>query len=518
MKNVLSFLSLIFIFLTGCTPEDAASPLPDDGTAAYRNATQKPFYHGVASGDPLADRVIIWTRVTPEAEQSLTGTWAIATDEEMENVVQSGDFTTGPDRDYTVKIDVADLQPATTYFYQFAALDARSPVGRTRTAPLTGGDSLNFAVVSCSNYEAGFFNAFARIAERSDIDAVLHLGDYIYEYAPGGYGDTTLGRLHLPPHEIVTLQDYRTRYSQYRLDPDFQAAHQRHPFISIWDDHEITNNSYQTGAQNHQAEEGDYETRKAAARQAYYEWQPIRKSGEDVLYRAFHYGDLVSLIMLDERLAGRSVQADSVAQAGFASAERSMLGADQLAWFKGQLTSSRAAWKVIGNQVIFADTDLSFVRPNDPYNLDAWDGYPAEKQAIIRHLKDNSIEDVIIISGDTHRSWAFEVPESIEAYRKDPQATVAVEFGTTSITSANTDEGSSMEQARAIERLFLTSGNNPHLKYTNQADHGYLILRLKPELAKAEWYFVNTIREPDPGQRLEKVFTVARGTYQLVEE
>jgi len=239
MKNlILLFLGGLLIAGCGSDHQNAAdTPLPDDGTSRYWQADFKPFYHGVASGDPLSDRVIIWTRVTPEAEGEVHGVWQIALDETMEQLVQSGAFTTGPERDYTVKVDVAGLQPNTRYYYRFEALDASSPVGRTKTAPAGETGQVKFAVVSCSNFEAGYFNAFARIADRDDVDAVLHLGDYIYEYEPGRYGDTTLGRLHLPPKELVGLQDYRTRYSQYRLDPDFQEAHRLHPFITVWDDH-----------------------------------------------------------------------------------------------------------------------------------------------------------------------------------------------------------------------------------------------------------------------------------------
>ena len=236
----------------------------------------KPFYHGVASGDPLADRVIIWTRVTPETSPMapVDVHWQVATDSGMTHVVQSGVFTTDAERDYTVKVDVTDLAPYTTYYYHFSALNATSITGRTRTAPTADeADRLRFAVVSCSNYQAGYFSAYRKIAERADLDAVIHLGDYIYEYSASGedfYGNEDLrqNRSHLPDKEIVTLDDYRTRYSQYRLDPDLRAVHQQHPFIAVWDDHESTNDSYEDGAQNHQSEtEGPWEERKSESKQ-----------------------------------------------------------------------------------------------------------------------------------------------------------------------------------------------------------------------------------------------------------
>jgi len=225
------------------------------------------FNHGVASGDPLNDRVIIWTRVTPDTEEALTVEWMVATDKSMATPIKSGIAQTNQDADYTVKVDVVGLNPNTTYYYQFKTLGTSSIVGRTKTTTKEGVDAVKLAIISCSNYEAGYYNALARIAERTDIDAVVHLGDYIYEYGPGIYGDSTLGpsRTHLPPKEIIDLSEYRTRYAQYRMDPDFQKIHQTHPFINIWDDHEFANNVYQSGAENHQSEEGTFADRSAAA-------------------------------------------------------------------------------------------------------------------------------------------------------------------------------------------------------------------------------------------------------------
>ncbi len=513
-----TFLSVFWLaaLLSCSAPVEQNETLSADGTHQYWQSELKPFYHGVASGDPLADRVIIWTRVTPVEPGETMVKWSLATDEEMENVVQSGEKQTDETRDFTVKVDVTELTPATFYYYRFAVGNAQSPVGRTKTAPASEVDQLKFAIVSCSNFEAGYFNGFARIGEMDDIDAVLHLGDYIYEYEPGRYGDTSLKRFHLPAKEIVALSDYRTRYSQYRLDPDFQRAHQQHPFITIWDDHEIANNSYQTGAENHQPEsEGNYQDRKAAARQAYYEWLPVRESDGQQLYRTIRYGDMADLIMLDERLAGRSAQVDSFTHPDYNAADRSMLGGDQLTWFKGQLQSSKAVWKVIGNQVIFSGVDLSMTRPNNPVNLDAWDGYPVEKQHIIDFLKNEAISDVIFVTGDTHMSWAYEVPESIEAYRRDSTATVAVEFGTTSITSANLDERMHPDTVRLLEQRLQFGGHNPHLKYTNMRDHGYLLLTLDRESALADWRYVETVAKRSSVERSGKQMRLSRSSHEL---
>ena len=495
------------------------TPIFDDGTAQYWNADLAPFYHNVASGDPLHDAVIIWTRVTPEFAGTIDGNWSVATDEKMENTVKNGRFSTNAERDYTVKVDVQGLEPNSSYYYQFEALGKKSPIGRTRTAPRGNTDQVRFAVVSCSNFEAGYFNALGRVGELEGLDAVLHLGDYIYEYEVGRYGDTTLGRFHLPNKEIIELQDYRTRYSQYRLDKDFQKAHQMHPFITIWDDHEITNNSYQTGAENHQPDsEGDYDVRKSYARQAYYEWLPVRDNEGHHLYRSFKYGELVDLIMLDERLEGRSPQVDSMQQTDFRSQDRSMLGKEQLAWFKSQLSNSKAQWKVIGNQVIFSKLDISALGWRGVINTDAWDGYPFEQEDIIGFLKNNAIENVIFVTGDTHRAWAFEVPESIEAYKMDSTATVAVEFGATSITSANTDERVSRDTALLIEQMSMNPDFNPHMKYNNQRDHGYILLSINAASATAEFKVVESVKTQTKTEQVDKTISVKSGTHELVAE
>jgi len=287
----------------------------DASIADYFDPSLKPFYHGVASGDPLQNKVIIWTRVTPDEDGPLQVSWRIATDPEMTNVVNSGVVSTDISKDYTVKVDANGLQPATTYYYDFSAMGSNSLVGRTRTAPQGSIDQLRFAVVSCANYQDGYFNAYERISERNDIDALIHLGDYIYEYESGGYGHSDeVGRGHLPENEIVSLMDYRIRYSYYRLDPQLRKAHQQIPFITIWDDHEFANNAWMDGAENHQSGEGDWNVRKSNAYQAYFEWMPIRNpiSDPNRIYRKINYGNLMDLILLDTRVEGREEQEDSL--------------------------------------------------------------------------------------------------------------------------------------------------------------------------------------------------------------
>lgn len=497
------------VLLAACSKKEKA-PFVEATTHLY-DATLKPFYHGVASGDPLTDRVIIWTRVTPpDSAVSILVKWEIAEDPTFATLVQTDLVATTPARDYTVNVDVQELKPGTTYYYRFGALDALSPIGRTRTLPTTSPDSVKLAVVSCSNWEFGYFNAYDRIAEK-EVDAVLHLGDYIYEYEPGRYGDTTIGRTHVPAKEIVSLSDYRTRYAQYRLDQGLRNMTARHPLVAIWDDHEVANNSYVTGAQNHQPEEGDYAQRKAAARQAYYEWLPIREGKH---YRAFAYGGLANVMMLDERLEGRTRQPDSEQDSAYQSAGQSMLGAAQLQWLENELQKP-ATWKIIGNQVIFSDVQLAAVYPSMPKNLDAWDGYPREKARIKNLIVDKKISDVVFLAGDTHSAWAIEAATDV-ANRYNAQTSAgafAVEFGTTSVSSGNSDERTPADTVRLMEAALLTS--NPHIKYVNARDHGYLLVTFTPQQLRADYFMVNTLRQIDAGERLDRSYSVARGTPRL---
>lgn len=508
MRLAIIFL-LCILFSCSNQKEQPRKPLNEAVSGLYDSAL-KPFYHGVASGDPLPDRVIIWTRVTPEDSLSrIAVKWEVSEKPDFSSVLQSDTLSTTPARDYTVKVDVQGLQPATIYYYRFHALNRTSPTGRTKTTPTGRADSLKFAVVSCSNWEWGYFNAYARIAEK-ELDAVIHLGDYIYEYGVGRYGDTTIGRINIPPHEIITLQDYRTRHSQYRLDEGLRAMSAAHPLIAIWDDHEVANNSYKAGAENHQPDkEGDYYTRKEAARKAYYEWLPIREGATH--YRAFPFGELAHLIMLDERLEGRDAPPATPQEA---QQQRSMLGQTQLQWLQDNLKTS-AQWKIIGNQVIFSDIDLRPVYPNMPRNLDAWDGYLSEKLLIKKFILDNKLNNIVFITGDTHAAWGIEVATDVaKTYNpKTSAGAFAVEFGTTSVSSANDNEYRSTDTVKLMEQQLLRA--NPHIKYLNDRDHGYLLLTLLPDKARAEYFVVETLRTVDGRERLDKVLHVKSGTVRL---
>ncbi|MEO0470848.1 MAG: alkaline phosphatase D family protein [Bacteroidota bacterium] len=502
---------LIIVCLFSCKNELTAPPLTEH-TESLRNPGLKPFYHGVASGDPYPESVILWTRVTPETQlSSIPVGWEVSEKEDFSTIFRSGSFTTRPERDYTVKVEAKGLHPGTQYFYRFKALGQTSMTGKTRSAA-NDAEQLRFAFVSCSNYEWGYFNAYAQVAKEKDLSAVVHLGDYIYEYGPGGYGDTTIGRVHIPDHEIVSLQDYRDRYAQYRLDPDLRAAHARHPFIAIWDDHEITNNSYKNGAQNHQPDEGDYETRKAIAKQVYYEWLPIRESEHH--YRSFSFGKLADLIMLDERLAGRTQQADSLTDPRLNAPDQALLGSEQMGWFAKQLSAGKGQWKLIGNQVIYSYLNWGY--SSFSINLDSWDGYPAEQQQVADLIQTNAIENVIFLTGDTHRSWAFEATNQPKEYASGKGA-FAVEFGVTSINSGNADERFPADSVIAHENKIVNSSINPHLKYCNMRDHGYVLLSIDGEKAVADFRFVGHPNRKSDQVGTGKSFVVKTGETVLTE-
>lgn len=510
---------LFSIFLAACGVKGlmntAESPMPSV-LKPFLNPALKPFYFGVASGDPDSQSVILWTRVTPDgSSKKIEVSWRICAEEAMLTALDSGVVITSAERDYTVKIHAQRLSPATTYYYQFSYRGITSVVGRTKTAPKQLTSQLKFAVVSCNNFEAGYFNGFARIAEQDDLDAVIHLGDYIYEYEPGKYGDKNLSRRHLPPKEIVSIHDYRTRYAQYRLDADLQRLHQLYPFITIWDDHEIANNAHATGAANHQPEEGSYTQRSQAARQAYYEWLPVKESPSKKLYRTICYGPLAQWILLDERLEARAAQlsAGRDSLSGL-DTSRTMLGDQQRTWLEAQLTAPTSVWSLIGNQVIFSPVIQR--QAGRSANMDAWDGYAAERKMIVNHIYEHQTKNVVFVSGDTHSSWAFEVPRSLDDYRQNGRS-IGVELGTPSITSANTNERLSQDSTFWVEARLSDPAFNPHLKYVNLRDHGYLLLTIRATELLAEWRYLTTIAEPSIQEYTGHRSRIIQGTSRLIQ-
>jgi alkaline phosphatase D len=463
-----------------------------------------PFYHGVASGDPLPEAVILWTRVSPEVFKPEAGSlcaqipdlnetieviWQIALDSTFTQITSQGTYTTHPEVDYTVKIDAQGLQASTSYYYRFIALGHFSEIGKTRTSHQED-NMLRFAVVSCNNFQDGYFNAFRQLAYMDSIDAVLHLGDYIYEYGARQYCNKKVDRVHVPAHELRTLADYRTRFSQYRLDKDLQLAHQAHPFICIWDDHEVANNAYADGAKNHSDQrEGAFCERKSVAQQAYYEWLPVRNDLH--LYRSFQYGSLAQITMLDERMEGREAPAKNKA-ALTNTPNRSMLGETQLQWWKNKTQSTRAIWKIIGNQVLFSELNSSPLLRSVLTNFDAWDGYPQERKNILDFLKANEIKNTIIVTGDTHGSWSFKIPVPGKKISKN-QEIIAHEFATPSITSSNSDEYVHPKIVKGLEKVIKHKIINPYLQHMDARNHGFYTLTLTTSQATAQWYYVDTV-------------------------
>jgi len=438
-----------------------------------------PFYHGVASGDALSDRVILWTRVTPDVPASLTVDWLIATDTLFTDIVNSGTTTTDSTKDYTVKVDATGLQPDTWYYYIFKHEGENSLIGRTRTMPVGDNTHIRMAVASCASIGSGdYFNAYLSIARRNDIHAVVHLGDYMYEYAGGGLTGT--GIPILPNTETTTLDKYRQRYATYRLDPYLRRLHQQYPFYTVWDDHESANNSWEGGSNNHTpGVEGDWQVRKAEAKQANFEWLPRREQapGDYTIYRTFSIGNLADLVMLDTRLEGRDEQATN--SAGYQDTNRTILGTTQRAWLLDELSGSQAKWKIIGQQVMFAPLIAT------TFTNDMWDGYEGDRNRIVNHVMNNNIENVVVLTGDIHSSWANDVPQKGVSYNAGTGAGSAfVEFICSSITSGS---GSFNLNAQTVQLLA------PHVKYLDLTKRGYLVIDIDSNRAQSDWTYVSNI-------------------------
>ncbi len=498
-----------------------------DEAAAY-------FTHGIASGDPLADRVILWSRVLPGdgVERKLTARWEVAEDNFFHRIVAAGDVSTGPERDYTLKADATGLSPGKTYYYRFRVAGVISQTGRTRTLPTGAVEQFRIGLASCSNYPQGFFHAYQDMA-RADLDVVMHVGDYIYEYPAGTYSNPVateqLGRQVKPANELLRTEDYRQRYGLYRSDPDLQAAHAMHPWICVWDDHELMNDTWKAGAENHNEGEGDFAERIAMARKVYHEWLPIRTAAQTdqaPIYRNFPVGDLADLIMLDTRLHGRdkqlSYQEDmpkaesplAFRDEVLSSPERSILGADQENWLASQLAASKdrgATWQVLGQQVLMgklmipqlpedqvADMEMpEYARKRImgmiqlaplglPMNLDAWDGYPACRERVQQNLLDLAANPVVL-AGDTHNAWAFNMANAAGD-------AVGVEVGTPGISSPGMETYLPLEPAMLAQALQASSSE---LVALDTYRRGWTELTLTPDATRSRWHFVSSVLESD---------------------
>ncbi|WP_327150972.1 alkaline phosphatase D family protein [Nocardia sp. NBC_01329] len=512
----------------------AATALPPT-TATAANPV---FAHGVASGDPLPDGVILWTRVTvaPDAAPgSGAGApaavqWEIAEDSGFTGVIAAGALTADVGSDHTVKVDVRGLNSAHDYYYRFRALGEISPIGRTRTAPADSATParLRFGVVSCSNWEAGYFAAYRHLATRDDLDAVIHLGDYLYEYAAASIGVRAgTARGHEPTHEIVSLADYRVRHGQYKTDPDLMALHARLPFICTWDDHESANNAWSGGAENHDpATEGSWPDRRAASMRAYSEWMPVRMrsgAGETQIYRRLRFGTLAELSMLDLRSYRDRQSALGIGEGD--DPARTITGARQMEWLTAGLVSGSARWQVVGNSVMIAP--LAFP-PLDPdttaavtevfgipreglaLNTDQWDGYPADRGRLLRALTDRGVGDIVFLTGDIHSSWAADVPLKAADYPAGP--TVGAEFVVPSVTSAGIgDLMPTPPRTSSIALEDSVRALNPHIRYAELDSHGYGVIEIGRDSVRMDWYYVGDITDPGTGVRLAAAWELPHG-------
>uniref|UniRef100_UPI0004A3968E alkaline phosphatase D family protein n=2 Tax=Vibrio parahaemolyticus TaxID=670 RepID=UPI0004A3968E len=501
------------------------------------------FEHGVASGDPTQTQVIIWTRVTTAASY-VDVSWQVASDMEFSNVVQSGVFTTDTGRDFTVKVDVQNLNANSQYYYRFIVGEMMSEVGQTQTLPEDGVEKASMAVVSCANYPAGYFHVYREILnqhEQSPFDVVLHLGDYIYEYGAGGYASedaAALGREPSKGAECITLDDYRKRYAQYRQDADLQALHAKLPMIAVWDDHELANDTWKNGAENHQDDEGSFIDRRAAAAAAWTEWLPVRENtfSNMLIYRQFSFGNLVNLMMLDTRLVGRdkpldyfSLSAPTMEAIGglvaqSRSADRELLGTEQLAWLMNEFNTHDAKWNVLGQQVLMSRMELPssvmtamfqlFTSTEEkkteallavntaitgyladpsadpislPYNLDAWDGYYVEREKVYQLAKASS-GNFVCLAGDTHNAWASELKD----VSNNP---IGVEFATSSVSSPGLEEYLALDPVAIAQMEYTLLHLVSELKWADIKQRGFMRVTFTADAAQSTWYLVSTIKD-----------------------
>ncbi len=505
------------------------------------------FLHGVASGDPLESQIIIWTRISGATDPVISVIWIIAGDEACANIIQSGIAKTSSLEDYCIKVDINNLTLKTTYYYRFIYNDIKSPIGKTKTSA-NDDNELQLAVISCSDFSAGYYNALGNIAKREELDAVVHLGDYIYEGtfrdfdSKNNVDEDEYEATHFNRTREWWLHYYRRRYSLNRLDPDLQAAHKTHPFITIWDDHEISNNAWKDGAQGHNEQrDGDWNIRKGAARQVYAEWMPIRGNAEKI-YRTIRFGNLADLILLDTRIEGRDKQVSNTSDPALFLPDRTILGKEQKQWLFAQLNNSSSRWKLLGSQVIFSQIDVKWANIGGHFAdkvsvlestlLDYWEGYPVERDTVINHISANKINNVIIMSASMHCALAFNVTARATKFsRKGENATydsstgkgsVAVEFAAPSITSANFDEKMDKFYANTFQSMInkklplpLNYNPNPNLKFADLQRHGYYILKLTADKAESSFYFTDELQKRTSAEKLAAVLFTKSGQNML---
>lgn len=468
MKYSLFFLLLLMLF--SCTNQQEKE-----------ETTANIFLWGIASGDPGQNNVVLWTKLAPEQKEKRHEV-SIYLSEDSTEVFNNFKKKVWVDKekDFTLKLLLEGLTPGTTYYYAFSTSNDQSAIGRTRTLPVYE-QQIKLAIVSCSHFETGYFNVYKAISQINDLNAIVHLGDYIYEGAPA-YPDGP--RVHEPQHEIVSLHDYRTRYAQYRSDKDLQEVHRLHPMINIWDDHEIANNHWKGGSHVHDSTtEGTWSERQKNAHQAFFEWIPTMINIDEPLYRSFEFGSNLALHMLDTRYCCRTGIAENDEEAK----NLEIVGQKQMNWLKSAIQSSEGTWNVLGNQVAFAPRDYYTWYPkwkNGAY--DNWTGYPTEYAKMLELIREVD-ENILITTGDTHSAFfSYVINEKGD--------TLAREFITPSITSTTWVEGYA-DKGEAFAAFIQDNfkKHNPHIPWFDLKNHGFVLITADKSEAIAEWYMVSTI-------------------------
>ena len=509
---------------SGC---DSKQPLNYGSIEKYLQSPMSPanpfFAHGVASGEPLSDAVVIWTRV----QDAVDVDWEVSLSQEFAHIKVFGSCRAEPENDLTINVDVTELDPFTVYYYRFRAGMHVSSAGKTKTLPASGQQRARFAQVSCAKYNAGFFNAYAAIAQRADLDFLLHLGDYIYEASNNPPGSQTpgadIGRPFKPDHECKSLEDYRLRYEQYRSDPDVQAMHASLPIIPMVDDHEIADGAWRDGADEHdETRDGPWSLRKQAALKARSEWLPMRKNfpeNPNRAYRTIQIGNLIDLLLLDTR----TMRDRPVPPPEMYLESRSALGVHQRDWLYRSVESSKSRWCFIANPSVMSSTwsdsiddksrlallKLKLIASNgvDP-DWDQWDGYPHEREELLSVLSKKQGE-LIVLSGDIHASFVFELKSGSQQLISDP---IGFEFVVPSITSQNLDDKMKWEpgtlsceyQAALLELL-------PHAVWCDLDSHGYNVIDVNQDRVQVEYWHVQTVLQRSDIERMASSWKVRHG-------
>ncbi len=483
---------------------------------ASNNKANISFDYGVASGDPTNDQVILWTKISTEERVEKAVIWEVSPDTSFKKIIASGFAKAKPIDDFTVKVDakIPLEYNAKKIYYRFKSHDVHSDIGITATLPIQNPEKYNIAFCSCSNYPAGYFNAYKEMANDKEVDLVLHLGDYLYEYSRKGYASSDakkMGRVVNPSNEIVSLDDYRQRYATYRSDKDLQQLHKSKPMIVVWDDHEITNDTWKTGAQNHNRGEGSFEDRKYNAVKAYYEWMPIRENGaKDKIWRRFSIGKLINLVMLDTRLYGRDKQLDisSYIKDKILDKEnfkkdllkpRALLGNEQLNWVNKKI-DKEFKWSIFGQQLLIGPKYLPGIFKSDkldssrsylskqlagekvPINTDQWDGYPLEREKFYEVISQS--QSNVILAGDSHNAWFSNLYDEKNEF-------MGIEVGAPAISSPSL--GDSMgDLTEVVEKAFVDE--NKDLMWMNGRHKGYVSMNITEEYIDVSFKFVSTVK------------------------